>query len=558
MKNLRTNRKKLTILLSFFIIIIGVVPLLILTYIPELKHFYTIEPVGLETEDGIYISAYKYTPKGEKNHGGIIVSHSFFGSKLNMQPLSIELVKRGFTVLSIDFRGHGASAGFFYRHLLIKDIQAAVDYFESSVPYVTEIGLIGHSLGAQTVLDFARIYHNRINATVAIGGVSNNLTGISNLLIATGLYDPGLPEEKLIEYLELYTGIGNLKVGVSYYGDFNNGTNIKTYISSFSGHLTVIVDFNILYQTIQWFEQAFNGQYGSDIFITAPLLLFFSYVSLFGVIMLDAILIIYIANYIFKKKEEDIKKTIIKELKQISTKKLVAFYAIPVVVVQYLFFIYIFDVSVDLIPLTTTSITLTLVVGAAVGTILVYNLLLLGWKDRYSIRDLFSQLKTMSLPFPGRSLIFGALIAILSILSIGAIWHWSVQNTLPTISEIGRMVLLSLLSFPFFLIKEFYFRSIQRRIVSTYKYEEYFMMVGIGLFMDNLLIISVILVGKLNLAYIPAYTLYLLVWIIFSIIQQFTATWVYMNSRNILGSAIFLGIFYSWMLVVFFPSYGFL
>ncbi|MHA1885184.1 MAG: alpha/beta hydrolase family protein [Promethearchaeota archaeon] len=536
----------------------GVIPLLILTYVPELKHFYTIEPVGLETEDGIYISAYKYTPRGEKNHGGIIVTHSFFGSKLNMQPLSIELVKRGFTVLNIDFRGHGASGGFFYRSQITRDIKAAVDYFISNVPYITDLGLVGHSLGAQSVLDFSRIYPSLINATIAIGGGSSNLTGISNVLVATGLYDPGLPEETLVDYLESYTGIENLKVGQVYFGDFNNGTNIKTYVSPLSGHFTEIVDFNIIYQTIQWFEQAFNGEHGSGIVITAPLLILFSYISLFGVIMLDAVLIIYIRNYIFSKEKEDSNKEIFEELRLVSTKKLVGFYSIAVVLIQYLFFLYIFDISVDLIPLSTTSITLTMVVGAAVGTFLVYNLLLLGWKDKYSIKDLFSQLKTMSSSSPGRSLIFGALIGILSILSIGAIWHWSVQNTLPTISEIGRMVILTLLSFPFFLIKEFYFRSIQQRIVTTYRYEEYFIMVGTGLFMDNLLILFVIFVGKLNLAYIPAYTLYLLVWVIFSIIQQFTATWVYMNSKNILGSTIFMSIFYSWMLVVFFPSYGFL
>ena len=160
---------------------------------------------------------------------------------------------------------------------------------------------------------------------------------------------------------------------------------------------------------------------------------------------------------------------------------------------------------------------------------------------------------------PARSIFFGIIIALISILSIAAIWHWSVHHTLPTIRGAGKMILLTLISFPFFLIKEFYFRNVQGRLETSNKFEEYFVMVGIGIFMDNFLIISIIIIGKLNLAYLPPYALYLLAWVIFSIIQNITVTWVYINSgRNILGSTIFISIFYSWMIVVFFPSYGFL
>ena len=77
LKNLRSDKKKLGLLISISILCIGVIPLLILTFIPELKNLYTIEPLGLETEDGVYISAFKYTPKGEKSHGGIVVGHGF-------------------------------------------------------------------------------------------------------------------------------------------------------------------------------------------------------------------------------------------------------------------------------------------------------------------------------------------------------------------------------------------------------------------------------------------------------------------------------------------------
>jgi hypothetical protein len=157
-----------------------------------------------------------------------------------------------------------------------------------------------------------------------------------------------------------------------------------------------------------------------------------------------------------------------------------------------------------------------------------------------------------------KSLTFGATVALISILSIAAIWHWSIQNTLPTLRGLGSIILITLTSFPFFFLREFYFRNIQNKLNTSNNYEEYLIMAGIGIFIDNFLVVSIILIGKMNLAYLPPYALYMIAWVIFSIIQNCTVTWVYIHSRNILSSTIFISIFYAWMMVVFFPSYGFI
>jgi alpha/beta superfamily hydrolase len=559
LKKLKSNKRKLGLITSISIICIGVVPLLILTFVPELKHSYTIEPLALESEDNIYISAFKYTPKGEKSHGGVVVGHSFFGNKLNMQPLSIELVKRGFTVINIDFRGHGASGGNFYRSELIKDMKVAVDYLEYNLPYITEIGLVGHSLGAEVALTFSNAFPEKINATVAIGAITGNITAVSNLLLAAGTYDTGLTEEKILEVLRSYTGQDDVIVGQLYYGDFNGGNNIKGFISPFSGHLTEIMDSAIIYQTVQWFERSFNGKIGSGIFITATILQVFSYIALFGVIVLNAVLIIYLSRFLFKNRNLYPEKDILKEFGGVSYKKLLLYYTFPVVLIQFIFFLLLSDISLGIIPFSTTSITLSLIVGAAIGIIVVYNFLLLNWEEKFSIKDFFLKIKFMCSKNSGRSSVYGILVALLVILSIAAIWHWSVQNSLPTLEGVGRMILIILISFPFFLIKEFYYRNVQGQLHILSRFDEYIVMTGIGIIMDNLFIIFIIIIGKINLAYLPGYVLYLLGWVIFSIIQHCSITFVYMHSgRNILGSAIFISIFYSWMVVVFFPSYGFL
>lgn len=559
LRNLRSDKKKLGLIVSISIVIIGVIPLLIFTYFPELEISYTIEPLGLKSEDNIYISAFKYTPEGKKSNGGIVVGHSFLGSKLNMQPLSIELVKRGFTVISIDFRGHGASAGVFYHRHVIKDMMAAINYFENNLSYITEIGLVGHSLGAEVAISLSRIYPSKINATVAIGGYSTNISGVSNLLLATGIYDPGFKEEKILEILRIYTGNVYVEVGRLYYGDFKDGNNIKGFISPFSGHLTEVVDSAIIFQTVRWFEFAFHGEVVGEIFITATLLIIFSYVSLFGAISLSLILIVYISNILFKNKTAYPEKDVLRELKGITTRKLMLYYTLPVMVIQFIFYIAFSNIYLGIKSLSTTSITLTLIIGAAIGTFVIYDYILLNWQEKFSFRDIFFKIKRMCSINPLRSSIFGIVSALLLILSIAAVWHWSIQKILPTIWEVGEILLILIISFPFFLIKEFYFRSVQGQLNTINKYDEYISMVIIGIVMDNLLILLIILIGKLNLAYLPAYAQYLLVWVIFSIIHQLAVSFIYIwSGRNILGSSIFLSIFYAWMLVVFFPVYGFL
>ncbi|MHA2007680.1 MAG: alpha/beta hydrolase [Promethearchaeota archaeon] len=533
--------------------------MLIFTYIPELEISYTIEPISLKSEDNIYISAFKYTPKGKKSNGGIIVSHSFLGSKLNMQPLSIELAKRGFTVVSIDFRGHGASGGNFYRGRVIKDMMAAVNYFDNNVSYVSEIGLVGHSLGAEVAITLSRQQPSKINATVAIGGISEDIKGVSNLLMATGIYDPGFREENLLEMLRKYTGNAYVEVGMSYYGDFQNGNNTKGFLSPFSGHLTEVVDPAIIFQTVKWFEFAFHGEVVGEIFITATFLMISSYIALFGVILLSSILIIYLGNFIFKNKTVYPEKNLLRGLRGITTRKMLLFYTVPVMIFQFIFYLALTNIYSGSATLSTTRITLTLVIGAAIGTFLIYNFILLNRLDKFSYRDLFFKIKKMCSVKPLHSLIFGTLSALLLILSIAAVWQWSVQKILPTIIEIGEILLILIISFPFFLMKEFYFRSVQGQLKTVNKSEEYGAMVILGFVMDNLLILFIILIGRVNLAYLPAYALYLLVWVIFSIIHQVAVSFIYLwSGRNILGSTIFLSIFSAWMLVVFFPSYGFI
>ena len=554
-KDIRSDKKKLALLISALIIIIGVIPLIVLIYTPDLDNPYKIESISLTSADGTKLHAFKYTPINPLSYG-IVVGHGFSGNAQLMQPMSIELVKKGFTVINLDFRGHGASGGYLNSLELINDVNAAVEYLEN-LSHIIEIGLVGHSMGSEAVTSFARTYPNRTKATVAIGGIPSNMTYIPNLLLAIGLFEQGYTEEDVLKGLRLYTGLPNVEIGVKYGNSFL-GNAAMGIISPFSEHTNKVKDSYIIHNTVMWFGTVFPQLLFTGYSIIPSIIEVFSYISLFGVVTFCFVIMVYLSNYLYKRNHAYPEKNILKKAGEISIYKLISYYAILAALIGFIFIVFLEDLFTGMIPLATSGQTFSIVFGTSIGTIIVYYFLIMRRKESLSIKDFPLKIKEMSLTNSGRSIVFGILAAIILILAIAGIWHWSVQYTLPSYIEIGTIMGMTLIYFPFFLIKEFYFRIVQGKLKTTNKIKEYFSMVGLGVIMDNLLIGILMLISWFHLVSIPIGALYLYVWIRMMIYQQFAVTWVYMwSGRNILGSAIFLSIFYSWMWVIFSP-FGFL
>jgi alpha/beta superfamily hydrolase len=558
LKKLSSEKKrKLGLVFSLSILVFGLVPHIILTIKSGSNHSYIIEPLSLESSDGIYISAWKYTPTGEKKNGGIVVGHYFSGSKLHMHPLSSELAKRGFTVINIDFRGHGASGGTLGRGFE-NDMNAAINYLKYNVSYITEIGLVGHSYGGKIASKLASSRASEINATVTIGRVPYDVTNISNLLVAVGTFEPALADDDLIKFLKLYTNRENVTIGERY-GDFSSGNNTKVYVASFSEHIFEVWDSSIIYHTVQWFEQAFNLAFADNVFVTAPVFQFFSILTLAGIIMFTFVIVTYLSNYLFKHKVGYPEKTILEELGDISFTKFMNYYMIYAVLIGLIIFLFLLELSAGSLPLSSAGLILILTIVNAIGTIFIYGFFIMRKSNGLKLKDIGKKIKKMSMYNSKQSIIFGIFCALLVILSISSIWHWSVMNVLLSIQEIGIMASIFFISFPFFLIKEFYFRTVQGRLKTSSWFREYFYMVFIGIFMDSFLFGMGKLINWVDLIYMPNTFLYLFVWIIFSIIHQFNTTWIYMFSgRNILGSTVFSSMFFAWMSIIFLPSLGFL
>ena len=88
-------------------------------------------------------------------------------------------------------------------------------------------------------------------------------------------------------------------------------------------------------------------------------------------------------------------KEILEGLNKATIRKLILYYTVPVELIQIVFFLFLSRISPEAVSYSTTSITLLLIIGAAIGSYLVYNLLLLNWEERFSIKDMFIKIKRM-------------------------------------------------------------------------------------------------------------------------------------------------------------------
>jgi dienelactone hydrolase len=555
---IRTSRKAKALLIGGIILILGVVSTISLTFNADAENPYTIRHETLESSDETVIQALVYTPIDTSgNLPGVVVGHGFCENKLWMQPLSIELVKRGFVVVNIDFRGHGSSDGYlsdFARdNGLVEDMLAGVEYLES-LGFVDRIGLTGHSMGGGTSMLTALRNPTRINATVAIGALSTfsssgNISSVPNLLAVYALYDQGITEEEGLEFLRAYTGEQNVEIG-TLYGAFNDGDATKVSVSPNSEHLLEPVDSAIIYETVQWFEHAFNGAPATDVSLTSQYLIISIVVSLIGVLLVLFTFISYLGNYIFKGKQVHPRSSA--ENDRFPLRPILGY--LLAALIGFVLLIPLSALFMDVTPITMfNSVFAGQAVGLAIGVGVVS--LLFAYKNRrLQLQMVLERVKEMTEASPYASVLYGVIAGIVSVVALIAMFDWSIVVAMPTTRETGVIFSLVLLLFPFFFLREFFLRGfIQEHLKYSGRIREYFTMLLIAILIDILIFIPVVMVGwqSVSLSFVA---LALTAVTLFIIFQQILTTWVYMNSgRNILGSTVFYCILFAWIVICFYP-----
>ncbi len=100
----------------------------------------------------------------------VVIAHGYSADEAVMSPLARSLAEAGYAALTFDFRGHGSNTERFAGDLT-EDVSAVVDWAERS-PQVdgSRIAVLGHSMGASAVLDFATLDDRPVAIVPMSGG----------------------------------------------------------------------------------------------------------------------------------------------------------------------------------------------------------------------------------------------------------------------------------------------------------------------------------------------------------------------------------------------------
>jgi dienelactone hydrolase len=191
-------------------------------------------------------------PSGAGRRAGVVVAHGFSGSAKLMAPFGDTLAARGYTVVLLDFSGHGANTNPLpdqtastddSTDALQSDLAAAVTHLRS-LPDVdpARIALVGHSMGAGAVTRYAAA-HPDITATVAISlpsAVVASAERPARLLTVVGALE--------------FPGFRSAATTVAAQRD-DRAVRVITGVE----HITVLYAPDTHRETVAWLDQAFGG-----------------------------------------------------------------------------------------------------------------------------------------------------------------------------------------------------------------------------------------------------------------------------------------------------------
>ncbi|MEY2477147.1 MAG: hypothetical protein QOG87_2462 [Actinomycetota bacterium] len=128
----------------------------------------------------------------------VVLGHGFSADRATMSTLARSLTAAGYAVVAFDFRGHGSNANAFGGGDLREDLDAVVDWVGTQPHWdPSRLVVMGHSMGAGAVLDFATV-DPRPKVVVPISG-GWNITGPevpANVLFILAQNDPsGIHDE---------------------------------------------------------------------------------------------------------------------------------------------------------------------------------------------------------------------------------------------------------------------------------------------------------------------------------------------------------------------------
>jgi pimeloyl-ACP methyl ester carboxylesterase len=136
----------------------------------------------------------------------VVLCHGITATRRQVLHGSLALPRQGYEVVSYDARGHGSSdpapegSGYGYPHL-VGDLDSVIGEAAGSVPVV----LVGHSMGAHTIVSYALEREERVAGMVVIGPVyagSLDREGVERVLASWDALAEGLERSGVEGFLE--------------------------------------------------------------------------------------------------------------------------------------------------------------------------------------------------------------------------------------------------------------------------------------------------------------------------------------------------------------------
>lgn len=221
--------------------------------------------VGLVTAEGTYIHGTLQVHSAASSSNpmpGVVVIHGVIQSKEWLMGFGIELARRGFVVLTIDASAHGNSDSSMGTNADRGGI-AALEYLNSQ-PYVSTLGMVGHSMGAGIAIQAVNESSVTVDGLVLVGGSTSvlasswaNTTYPRNVLVTVGYYDELFDVPSLLTSLAGFFGTSPIVFGQQY-GTFADGS-ARMIIAPPSNHLFETIDPIIISETVDWFRNSLKG-----------------------------------------------------------------------------------------------------------------------------------------------------------------------------------------------------------------------------------------------------------------------------------------------------------
>jgi pimeloyl-ACP methyl ester carboxylesterase len=258
----------------------------------------TVE-VAFATAEGTPIRATLAVPLGASASNplpGVVVIHGLASSKEQMNAFTIELGRRGFVVLAIDAAGHGDSGGG-STQTTDRGAIAALEYLRG-LPYVSTIGLVGHSMGAWMSTQAVQNSTVVVDGLVLVGGGVDpdglpwaNTTYPHNLLVAVGKFDELYQIPSLLASLSPVFGASPPAVD-QLYGVFGTGSARKI-ITPLTDHLFEMTDPTVISETVEWLRDSLKGGGPDPYWVPKEALIYPVYIVAMSLASLGVILAVF-------------------------------------------------------------------------------------------------------------------------------------------------------------------------------------------------------------------------------------------------------------------------